>query len=107
MGDVAIVAYRPKPGQEDALLELTREHVPILRGEGPATQMPPIAMLADDGTVVEVFEWAPGAMERAHHNPVVRAMWNRYAAVCEYVPLHTLAEARQLFASFRRLDLTP
>ena len=30
MGDMVIVAYRPKPGKEADLLALTRDHVPAL-----------------------------------------------------------------------------
>jgi hypothetical protein len=54
---------------------------------------------------VEVFEWAPGGVERAHSNPVVLKLWERYAAVCEIVPLNQLAESSTMFASFARVDL--
>jgi hypothetical protein len=29
--NIVIVAYKPKPGKEADLLQLTREHVPLLR----------------------------------------------------------------------------
>jgi hypothetical protein len=32
-------------------------------------------------------------------------MWDRYAAVCDYVPLHELPEARDMFAQFEPIDL--
>jgi hypothetical protein len=102
---VVIVAYKPKPGKEADLLQLTREHVPLLRAEGLATDRPVTACQAKDGTVVEVFEWAPGAIERAHSNPVVLKLWERYAAACEIVPLASLSEASNMFASFTPLDL--
>jgi hypothetical protein len=60
-GSIVIVAYKPKPGKEADLLQLTREHVPLLRAEGLATDRPVIACQAKDGTIVEVFEWATGA----------------------------------------------
>ena len=44
MGVLVIVAYRPKPGKEARLLELTKEHWPILRGLGLATDRPAYAM---------------------------------------------------------------
>jgi hypothetical protein len=102
---IVIVAYKPKPGKEAELLQLTREHVPLLRGEGLATDRPVIACLAKDGTIVEVFEWAAGGVERAHTNPVVHKLWERYAAACEIVPLVSLTEASNMFASFSPLDL--
>ena len=50
MGDMVIVAYRPKAGREDDLLALTRTHVPELRRLGFATERPPLAMRSEDGT---------------------------------------------------------
>jgi hypothetical protein len=102
---VVVVAYKPKPGKEADLLQLTREHVPLLRAEGLATDRPVTACLAKDGTIVEVFEWAPGAIERAHSNPEVLKLWQRYAAACDYVPLATLSESSTQFASFTPLAL--
>ncbi|HEY6374849.1 MAG TPA: hypothetical protein VIX90_04920, partial [Edaphobacter sp.] len=60
---------------------------------------------AKDGTIVEVFEWAAGGVERAHENPVVRKLWERYAAACDIVPLTSLEESASMFASFVPLDL--
>jgi hypothetical protein len=102
---VVIVAYRPKPGKEADLLQLTREHLVVLRGQGLATDMPETVLLAEGGVVVEVFEWAPGGAERAHQNPVVLALWKRYFDACDMVRLCDLGEATQMFASFRRLEL--
>jgi hypothetical protein len=102
---IVIVAYRPKPGKEADLLQLTREHVPLLRAEGLVTDHPVTACRSADGTIVEVFEWAAGGMERAHSNPAVLALWARYAAACDYVPLATLSESSTQFASFTPLEL--
>ncbi len=102
---VVIVAYRPKPGKDEELLQLTLEHVALLRKEGLATERAVGAARAGDGTVVEVFEWAPGGVERAHSNPVVRKLWERYADACEIVPLNQLAESSTMFASFTPIDL--
>jgi hypothetical protein len=102
---IVIVAYKPKPGKEADLLQLTREHVPLLRAEGLATGHPVTSCQAKDGTVVEVFEWAAGGVERAHNNPAVMKLWERYAAACDYVPLTSLSESSTQFASFTPLDL--
>jgi hypothetical protein len=101
---IVIVAYKPKPGKEAELQQLTREHVPLLRSEGLATSRPVIACQAKDGTVVKVFEWVAGGTERAHTNPAVSKLWERYAAACDYVPLASLPEASNMFASFTPLD---
>jgi hypothetical protein len=102
---VVVVAYKPKPGKEADLLQLTREHVPLLRAEGLATDRPVTACQAKDGTVVEVFEWATGGVERAHSNPVVLKLWERYAAACDIVPLVSLPEVSNMFASFTPLNI--
>ena len=105
MGDIVIAAYRPRPGQEDALLNLVRDHVPDLRRWGLATDRHALAMRASCGTIIEVFEWHEGAIATAHQHPEVLAMWGRYAEVCEYVPLRDLAEAAQMFAQFAPIEL--
>lgn len=104
VGEIAVVAYRPKPGCAGDLLELTREHHAILHAQGLVTDRAPIIARAQDGTIVEVFEWKPGAVERAHDNPAVLELWKRYEAVCEYVPLAALPESANLFAGFAALN---
>jgi len=97
---LSIAAYKPKPGKEAELMELAQEHVPFLRSIGLATQRPTVIATAADGTLVEVFEWVEGGIEKAHSHPGVLKMWGRYAEVCDYVPLNTLAESGMMFASF-------
>ncbi len=104
-GSIVIVAYKPKPGKESDLLQLTREHVPLLRAEGLVSERPVTACQAKDGTIVEVFEWVAGGPERAHTNPAVLKLWERYAAACDYVPLASLPESSNMFASFTPLEL--
>jgi len=99
-GDIVIVAYRPKPERQHALLALVRDHLPILRGLGLATVRPAIILGGRDGVIIEILEWMPGAMATAHGHPEVLAMWERFAAVCDYVPLKDLPEAATLFAQF-------
>jgi len=101
VGQFSIACYRPKPGKDDELLKLTREHIPILRKEGLVTDRPPYTMRAKDGTIVEVFEWKSSeAIASAHANPEVAKLWERYAAACDYVSLGSLAEAHDMFAGF-------
>lgn len=97
---LSIVAYRSKPGKEGDLDALTREHVPYLQQHGFATSRAPVIAKAADGTVVEVFEWLPGGIEKAHQDQGIHALWARYAEACDYVPLKELHEATQMFANF-------
>lgn len=102
---MAIVAYRPRPGKEALLMELTRQHLPVLRAQGLATERKAYAMRAADGTIVEVFEWkSKAAIDAAHTNPAVAKMWERYSEACEYVPLKDLKESGDLFAGFEPIE---
>jgi quinol monooxygenase YgiN len=103
-GVVVIVAYRPKAGREKELLELVRGRVPTLRKEDLATNRAPTIMRARDGTIIEVSEWkSKEAIDAAHKNPNVLAMWNKFFALCDCVPLNTLGEANEMFAGFEPL----
>ena len=105
MGDMVIVALRPKAGRDGELLQLVKDHVPLLRRLGLATDRPALAMKGKDGVIVEVFEWKTGAIVLAHENSDVQALWVRFAAVCDYLPLHELPEAKDMFAQFEPIDL--
>ena len=104
-GVIAVVAYRPKPGKEQELLDLVRSRLPILRKEGLVTDRVPAIMRSRDGTIVEVSEWkSREATDAAHKNPNVLAMWNKFFAVCDCVPLNTLPEAGNMFAGFTPIE---
>jgi quinol monooxygenase YgiN len=100
-GVIVIVAYRAEPGKERELLELVRSRVPTLRKEGLVTDREPIIMRDRDGSIIEVSEWkSREAIDAVHKNPNVLATWNKFFAICDCVPLKTLAEAEQMFAGF-------
>ena len=104
-GVIVIVAYRPKPGKEKQTLELVRNRVPTLRKEGLVTDRVPTIMRTRDGTIIEVSEWkSEDAIDAAHKNPNVLAMWKKFFEVCDCIPLNTLAEAEEMFAGFEPID---
>ena len=99
---ISIASYKPKPGKHEALREIMRTHVPTLRQQGLVTDRDSIMMEAKDGTIVEVFEWrSHAAIEQAHTNPAVLEMWGKYAEVCDYIPVGTIAETSDMFPSFK------
>lgn len=105
MGRVVIVAYHPREGREDDLLGAIRDHVPTLRAEGLATRREPLILRSGDGTYLEIFEWASSeAIEAAHENAVVQAMWERFAEASEYRTLASLPEASEVFAEFEPVE---
>ena len=104
-GVCVIVAYKPKTGKESELLELVRRRVPTLRKEELVTGRVPVIMRSRDGTIVEVSEWkSRDAIEAAHRNPNVLAMWGQFFALCDCVPLKSLPEAEEMFAGFEPVD---
>ena len=105
MGRMVIVAYRPKPGGEADLETCVRDHLDVLRRRDLVTDRDAIAGRAADGTIVEVFEWrSADAIEAAHADPEVGALWARFDACSEYVPVGELPEAAQLFSELEGLD---
>jgi hypothetical protein len=58
------------------------------------------ACQARDDTIAEVFERAAGSRVRAHTNPAVLQLCERSAVACDCVPLISLPESSNRFASF-------
>jgi quinol monooxygenase YgiN len=99
-----LASFKPRPGQEGALLAVVRGHVPTLQRLGLATDRASLVMRAADGTIVEAFEWrSAAAIDAAHQHPEVLAMWKEFEAACEYTSLKDLAEAQHPFAEFEAL----
>ncbi len=106
MGRIVIVPYVPKASKEAELLACIRKHLQVLRQEQLVTDRTPVVMRTSNGTIIEVFEWkSPEAIEQAHANPAILAMWAEFEAACDYVPLNQVAECGQMFAEFEPLDL--
>jgi hypothetical protein len=90
------------------VLAAVKKHVAVLRSEQLVSDRAPYAMRAADGTLVEVFEWrSADAIHQAHTNAAVQAVWGEFCVAFDYVPLANLAEARQMFAEFDSVDLSP
>ena len=101
MGRFVVVAYTPKPDREEQLIAAVKKHLQVLQAEGLITDKPGYVMRAGDGTIVEVFEWRSAeAIQQAHTNPAVQALWAEFGAACDYMPLAKLKEANQMFAEF-------
>ena len=104
MGRFVIAAFKPKPAMQHQLLAIVEKHWRVLQEQGLVTDRPRYAMQSADGTVLEVFEWrSPEAIDQAHHNPAVLALWAEFEAACEYVPVSGLSEAQHPFSEFQSL----
>ena len=99
---IVMVGYKPKEGKAEQLHQLMREHLPVLKQQNLVTGRISIMMEAKDGTIIEVFGWkSRSAIEQAHTNPAVLKMWEKYAEVCDFVPVGTIKETSDLFAEIK------
>lgn len=106
MGVLVIVCYRPKAGKENDWLAALKDHLPVLRARGLASEREPCVAKAKDGTYVEIFDWkSQEAIEAAHGNLEVMKLWERFGACCEYEAIGNLTESKQLFSPFERVQL--
>jgi len=101
---VAIASYRPREGQEEPFLQLLQQQIAVLRAEGLITGKPEYRMLAQDGAIIEVFEWVSfEAKQRARETDAVMLGWDRYFELADVVPLAALEEAGKPFAAFETI----
>ena len=101
MGILVICSYRPHAGYEDEAKLLMAGHVPLLRSHGLITDRPVIQGVAQDGALVEIFEWESLEKSRgAAAIPEIGAHWKAKSGAMDFVPLASLPEAGQPFAHF-------
>ena len=103
--ETVIAAYRPKPGKDGALRKLMREHRRTLVDAHLITPKQPLILRArSDGTLLEIFEWVSAkAADEAHRHAPIREVWNKLAAVADFVALSDIAEASKAFSHFEAL----
>lgn len=104
--ETVIAAYRPKPGKDEELRKLMSEHRRALADAHLVTRKLPLILRArSDGTLVEIFEWSSAkAADKAHRHASIREMWNKLAAVADFVALSDIAEAGKAFSHFEALQ---
>jgi len=97
--EIALAAYRPHAGVGEEVVALLREDVATLRGRGHVTERPAPLARTDRGELLVVLEWSSEhAVDDAHADPAVLAVWERKARLADYVPPAALAGAESPFA---------
>ncbi|MFZ0391713.1 MAG: hypothetical protein WAN36_14730 [Calditrichia bacterium] len=105
MGRIVIVAYKPKPDKNKELEALVKTHLDVLKSEELVTERDSIIMRAEDGTVIEVFEWkSKEVINAAHSNPKIQGMWKKFSEFCDYIPIADVQESGSLFPEFSPLN---
>jgi len=101
-GKMTIALYRPKEGQDKVLRDLIKQHLPILRSEGLATERLSLVLKSADGSYLEIFEWvSQEAVDGAHENPKVLAIWSPMGEAAEFATLASLPESGRPFPDFQ------
>ncbi len=102
---ISIAVYKPFVGKEKELDALVASHHQRLLDLQLVTDRRPIAMKSEDGTVLEIFEWiSKEAINAAHSNAAVLAMWNEFGAVCQFLPTNAVKEIGNMFSEFTPLN---
>lgn len=106
MGRIVFAIYKPHPGKEKDLLNLVKKHCPILLKEGLISTRAALVLRANQGEIIEVFEWlSKEAIDLAHQNTTVMKLWEQFGKICSYETLENLDEAKGVFADFELIDL--
>jgi hypothetical protein len=101
---LSLAAYKPKAGQEESLRKLVEKHIPKLQELELATTRENYIAQAQDGTIVEVFEWASAdAITAAHRHPAVSDIWEKMSLIADFLPINQLPELNGPFADFKIL----
>lgn len=103
---IVIATYKPHDGNDEALRDLIRQHLPALRKYELATDRPSMLMRARDGTYLEIFEWVSAdSSERAHQHPAIAKIWEGMGALGDMPTLSQLEETTRPFPHFESVDL--
>lgn len=101
MGIISIAAFRAHAGMDDDLTRVLDDRLPLLRRLGLATERPEVRAQSTSGVIITISEWASqAAIEEAHENLEVLALWSRFEACAHPVRLADLPEASEMFATF-------
>ena len=105
MGIVVMACFRPNKGKQDAVNELLAHNLDLLRKKGLVTDRELVTLKAEDGTLIELFEWVSAdAMARAGKDDEVQQLWQRFAGISQFMPVAALPESQQAFSGFETLD---
>jgi hypothetical protein len=84
--ELALAAYRPRPEREDDFLVFLHEELALLRRRGHVTERRAQVMRAPKGELLVVLEWSTDhAVDDAHADSDVLAVWDRKAELAEYI----------------------
>jgi len=103
--ELAFAAYRPKFDTREELLEVLGEDVATLRRRGHVTERRAPVVRAANGDVLVVIEWSSDhAVDDAHADPEVIAVWERKGELADYIAPDALTGSEVPFARWTVID---
>jgi heme-degrading monooxygenase HmoA len=97
--ELALSAYRPRPGKSEELVQFFAEELATLRRRGHVTERRAPVVRTENGELLVVLEWSSEhAVADAHDDPEVLAVWERKEQVAEYISPAGLAGSDVPFA---------
>jgi hypothetical protein len=97
--ELALAAYRPRDGKEDELLAFVADELAALRRRGHVSERRAPVVRTDAGEILVVLEWSSQhAVDDAHADAEIVALWRRKDQLAEYVAPGELAGADVPFA---------
>ena len=97
--ELSLSAYEPRAGQGDELVRLFREELETLRRRGHVTTRRAPVVRTERGELLVVLEWSSDhAVDDAHADPEVLAVWERKAQLAEYIAPARLTGSEVPFA---------
>jgi hypothetical protein len=101
---LAFAMYKPREGAAAQMAAILKEHLPLLKRLGFATERSAYTVQSTDGTIIEIFEWAGEEAKRAaHQHPEVAALWKRMEGLCDFPVMKELPESGARFPNFKFL----
>jgi quinol monooxygenase YgiN len=95
---LAFAMYKPNEGKKQELMDILKEHIPMLKEYGLITDRATITAESEDGTIIEIFEWASEeAKGAAHQHSAIMQMWGRMMPICSFPAMKDLPEAQKSF----------
>jgi hypothetical protein len=98
---MSLSAYRPRIEDRQALEDHLRHEVIEMRARGYITDRPVPICTTEAGEYLVVLEWSSTtAVDDAHADPEIMAIWERKARLFEYIGVSELVRSDVPFASY-------
>lgn len=99
---MAFAMYKPNEGKADELKEILKNHLPQLREYGLISDRDTYTIQSEDGTIIEIFEWASEeAKATAHRHPATMQLWGQMMNICTFPAMMDMPESGKSFPNFK------